>query len=138
MWDDGLLQAWKEDQRLTLLVRVEEYLSRRGRSRYWLIFHQNCTSPTHVANADKPPVDEILNITRSKGTGFYLSGPLLNQLKLYPRSYALRTVYGLNWVLADSIGMDEPKSQEIFQGGNIPEKTDEHGPNDPITQGFVR
>lgn len=45
MWDDGLVEAWQDKQRFTLLIAVHEYPSRYDKMRYWLTFHRNCTYP---------------------------------------------------------------------------------------------
>ncbi|WWD03208.1 hypothetical protein V865_001258 [Kwoniella europaea PYCC6329] len=103
MWDDGLVDAWKKDQRLILMMGTDTYPPHLDKMKYWLGFHPNY----------KPPLDVMVSTTRGHGMpGFYLSAPILNYLKSFGRCYKLRTAFGLNWSTADRIGMDEEASRQ--------------------------
>ena len=49
MWDDGLLQTWKEDQRFTLLVRTTDYPLHLDKMEYWIGFDKHCECPRCAA-----------------------------------------------------------------------------------------
>ena len=42
MWDDGLVDAWKHDMGIVLLVGCTIYPPKLGELRYWLGLHKNC------------------------------------------------------------------------------------------------
>lgn len=140
MWDDGLVAAWKADQPFTLLVRVDDYPTHVDRTKYWLGFHENCSWKTKKKLiVDKPPQDVIIATTRGHGLPpFYMSGPLLTFLKLFPRAHKLRTAYGIDWNNADKIGLDDEASWKVFQEGLFPEMQNTGETADPVGRGFER
>jgi ubiquitin-conjugating enzyme E2 Q len=42
MWDDGLVDAWKEDRRIVLLVKVPTYPPRPGQMEFYLGLDDRC------------------------------------------------------------------------------------------------
>jgi len=48
-WDDGLVEAWREDQRLTLLVGVTTYPPHPDQMRFWLGFDKKCELSLNTA-----------------------------------------------------------------------------------------
>ncbi|WVQ67429.1 uncharacterized protein L199_005626 [Kwoniella botswanensis] len=129
MWDDGLVDAWKKDQRLILMMGTDTYPPHLDKMKYWLGFHPNY----------KPPLDVLVSTTRGHGMpGFYLSAPILNYLKSFGRCYKLRTAFGLNWSTADRIGMDEEASRQVFQYNQIPKNAGKEDEDDPVVKGFER
>ncbi|WWC88980.1 uncharacterized protein L201_003895 [Kwoniella dendrophila CBS 6074] len=127
MWDDGLVDAWKQNQRFTLLMKTETYPPHMDKMDFWLGLH-----PKY-----KPSNDLTVATTRGHGIpGFYLSAPLLNYLKSFGRCYKLRTAFGLNWTTADKIGMDEEKSRQVFMNNEIPKIIGEEDKNDPVAKGL--
>ena len=90
-----------------------------------------------TADVDKPPLDTVIATTRGQGlTGFYLSAPLLNYLKVFPRCCKIRTAYDASWVDADRIGLDDELSRACFQDGKLPKFGHVPETNDPIAKGF--
>jgi hypothetical protein len=49
MWDDGLVEAWKRDERFTLMMAIDEYPPNLDRLRFWLGFHKDCRFLRYVA-----------------------------------------------------------------------------------------
>jgi ubiquitin-conjugating enzyme E2 Q len=41
MWDDGLVEAWKNDKRFTLLIGTETYPPRLDNKQYWIGLFDN-------------------------------------------------------------------------------------------------
>ncbi|WVW84288.1 hypothetical protein I302_106319 [Kwoniella bestiolae CBS 10118] len=129
MWDDGLVNAWKKDRRLTLMMGTDTYPPHLDKMNYWLGFHPNY----------KPPLDVMVSTTRGHGMpGFYLSAPILNYLKSFGRCYKLRTAFGLNWTTSDRIGMDEEETRQVFQYNQVSRSTGKEDKDDPIAKGFER
>ncbi|WVF71109.1 hypothetical protein IAT40_005906 [Kwoniella sp. CBS 6097] len=128
MWDDGLVEAWKEDQRIVLLIGVESYPPRLDQMKYWLSFHSDY----------KPSLEETVAITRGHGpSSFYLAAPLLNYLKSFSKCYKLRTACALDWSTSDHIGMDDEMTRRVFHEGVIPEPVrGKEEKNDPVEQGL--
>ncbi|WWD16977.1 hypothetical protein CI109_101411 [Kwoniella shandongensis] len=122
MWDDGLVEAWKDDQRITLLIGTETYPPHLDRMRYWLGFHK----------------DFMVSSTRGQGglAPFYLSEPLLDYLKTFGRCFKLKTAYSLNWATADRIGMDEDQSNQVFKHSHVPKSTGPRDKGDPLDKGL--
>jgi hypothetical protein len=74
-----------------------------------------------LLSSDKPPKDVILATTRGEGLpGFYLSSSIITLLREFPKSYKLRTAYGMGWSQADSIAMEPEACANAFQYGQIP------------------
>lgn len=90
------------------------------------------TQKSHSKNPDSP--------TKSSSTSvrtFFLSDALTSHLKSYPRSYQLRTSYGLNWDTSDRYGIDDVEVQRIFDEQFVPtNEGPEPEKNDPIERGF--
>lgn len=137
MWDDGLVEAWRTDQRFTLLITTDQYPPHLDHVKYSLGYGPNY----------KPSPETIYNSTRtlsaSIGTGsqlepFYLSAPLSNYLKSFARCYKLRTGFQLNWTEADGIGMDEIQSNRVFMDNWHPPISQEWDEEDPVVKGFER
>ena len=140
MWDDGLVAAWKANHRFTLLMGVQDYPPHIDSIRYWIGLHTDCECGLRsLLMLDKPPQDVIIATTRGQGLpGFYMSGPLLNYLKSFPRSFKLRTAYGMSWSNADKIGLDEELSRMVFQYGEFPEIDGAEEVDDPVERGYER
>nr|XP_031859462.1 uncharacterized protein CI109_005108 [Kwoniella shandongensis]KAA5526534.1 hypothetical protein CI109_005108 [Kwoniella shandongensis] len=128
MWDDGLVEAWKDDQRITLLIGTETYPPHLDRMRYWLGFHKDY----------KPSPEVMVSSTRGQGglAPFYLSEPLLDYLKTFGRCFKLKTAYSLNWATADRIGMDEDQSNQVFKHSHVPKSTGPRDKGDPLDKGL--
>lgn len=138
MWDDGLVAAWKKDQRLVLLMAVEEYPPHVDKIKYWLGFHRICECAHRIMlRSDKPPQDIVIATTRGQGLPpFFLSSPLLSYLKSFGRCFKLRTGYGLNWSAADAIGLDHERSRQVFHDGQAPEVAGVPEVDDPVAKGY--
>jgi ubiquitin-conjugating enzyme E2 Q len=74
--------------------------------------------------ADKPSEEELTSILRGEPCptfpSFYLASALLGFLKDFGRCYKIRTSFDVDWAKADSVGMDEDRSREVFQDGHVP------------------
>jgi hypothetical protein len=137
MWDDGLVEAWRTDQRFTLLVTTTQYPPHLDQVKYKLGY-----GPQY-----KPSPETIFNSTKTSGSSigsgtslepFYLSAPLSNYLKSFARCYKLRTGFTLNWTDADAIGMDELQSNRVFVDNWHPPFSQEWDDQDPVVQGHEK
>lgn len=140
IWDDGLVDAWKDDQRFTMLIKIESYPPHPDKMEFFLGFHKNCAYFSGVIlTVDKPSATEITETLRRIGglRPFYLSTALLGFLKVFARAYKVRTSFPVDWAKADSIAFDEEKASAVFQNGEVPfgnGSVEEEG--DPISKGF--
>ncbi|WVQ99753.1 hypothetical protein IAU59_006895 [Kwoniella sp. CBS 9459] len=130
MWDDGLVEAWKNDQRIVLFMGVDTYPAPLDQIKYWLCFHPDY----------KPSLDEIVATTRGQGTSsFYLAAPLLNYLKSFSKCFKLRTACAIDWATSDNIGMDDEMTRRVFHEGVVPEPVGGKAEkDDPVEQGLDR
>lgn len=136
MWDDGLVEAWEQNQRFTLLMVVDRYPAHIDKMKFFIGAGQHY----------KPSPATIDATTRSTKTGaeqlgtplqpFFLSGPIADYLKSFGRCYKLRTAFELNSNDADAIGMDEDKSRGVFQDNVHPAISRHFDQNYPIVMGF--
>lgn len=136
MWDDGLVDAWTQDQRLVLLIKTSQYPIHIDR----VTFHMGRDS--HY----KPSADVVEATTRKLSSSgadkakpldsFFLSGPLTSLLKSFGRCFKLRTAFDLNWHDADAIGVDEERSRDVFQNNVHPPASRKFEQSDPITKGM--
>lgn len=126
MWDDGLVDAWKADKQFTLLVQVEGYPPQLDNMTFHLGFFDHY----------KPSLEEVVAATRGQSQGFYLSQPLLNYLKDFPRCYKLRTGFDSNWDAADKIGLDELECRMVFNENQMPKASKKWDEKDPIVKGL--
>ncbi|OCF31971.1 hypothetical protein I316_06356 [Kwoniella heveanensis BCC8398] len=128
MWDDGLVEAWKNDKRLVLLMGVNSYPPQLDQMGYWCCFHSDY----------KPSLEETVAITRDHGaSSFYLAAPLLNYLKSFSKCYKLRTSLALDWATSDQIGMDDEMTRRVFHEGQVPEPVaGVLAKHDPVEQGL--
>jgi ubiquitin-conjugating enzyme E2 Q len=135
MWDDGLVEAWRENHRFILLLSVTRYPPDLDKIKYTI------GQGPHY----KPSLEAINNTTRttvSDSPGhsrdiepFYLSAPLGNYLKSFGRCYKARTAFDVNWNGADTVGMDETLSRQVFYEGLIPKTSNVWDPKDPVVKG---
>ncbi|EIW65961.1 hypothetical protein TREMEDRAFT_74889 [Tremella mesenterica DSM 1558] len=129
MWDDDLVEAWKQDKRIVLLVGVTSYPPKLDGMRYWL-----------GLNDKYKPSEKVCTLTTRKSEGgmppFFTSIPLLGQLKFFPRCHKLRTDFGQCWAEADAIGLDEERSRTVFQSHERPLKSLRYDSDDPVTKGY--
>ncbi|KAK4684001.1 ubiquitin-conjugating enzyme E2 Q, partial [Tremellales sp. Uapishka_1] len=127
IWDDGLLSAWKDNQRLCLMMDVGRYPPQLDKMRHWLRLEKDY----------KPSQEDATQTTRGQKQHFYLSAPLASHLKFFPRMYKLRTGFGLSWDTCERVGLDEDLSQKAFQKGVVPEETAKKVEEiDPIEKGW--
>jgi hypothetical protein len=137
MWDDGLVEAWRTDQRFTSLVTTNQYPPHLDQVKYKIGY-----GPHY-----KPSSETIYNSTKTSGSSigsgtslepFYISAPLNNYLKSFARCYKLRTGFQLNWTDADGVGMDELQSNRVFVDNWHPPISQEWDDQDPVVKGFEK
>jgi len=88
--------------------------------------------------SDKPSPAEIIATTRGHGIQpFYLSSALLGFLKDFPRAYKVRTTFDVDWATADSVGLDEEMSKQVFQDGLVPPPSKACDLTDPVHLGYT-
>lgn len=136
IWDDGLVEASQQNQRFTLLIVVDQYPAHIDKMKFFI------GAGPHY----KPSAATIDATTRSTKSGggkladplktFFLSGPLSDYLKSFGRCYKLRTAFDLNWHDADTIGMDEDRSRQVFQDNVHPAASGHFDQKDPVVMGF--
>ncbi|WVQ80119.1 hypothetical protein IAT38_002220 [Cryptococcus sp. DSM 104549] len=127
MWDDDLVAAWHDNQRFQLLMGVEEYPPKPDNIRYWLSLHKDY----------KPPLDIMIQTTRGNGLHFYLSAPLASFLRAFPRCFALRTTYNLDWATADRTGIDENIYQAFVRTTRPVKARVQAEKDDPVAKGWA-
>jgi ubiquitin-conjugating enzyme E2 Q len=50
MWDDGLVEAWKDEERLTLLMRVNGYPPSLDHAHFYVGLGKNCKSRMYLSD----------------------------------------------------------------------------------------
>ncbi|ORX35603.1 hypothetical protein BD324DRAFT_609369 [Kockovaella imperatae] len=128
IWDDGLLRAWNDDERFTLLVKTCDYPLHLDRIEYFIGFEKNY----------KPSADTIKNsLQHERGgmTPFYLAESLRNYFKEFPKAYKARVAFLLDWDTSDRIAFDHEESRKVFSGDLVPSGTGAD-PSDPCGFGF--
>lgn len=128
MWDDGLVDAWKSDMRIVLLVGCTTYPPKLGDLRYWLALHKNY----------KPSEEEIVQTTRGAGLPtFFMATTLQTHLKSsFGKSLMIRTSFQVDWDEADQVGFDEQRWTDIQMGKLSLSSSQKFDSADPISQGF--
>lgn len=135
MWDDGLVEAWRTDQRLTLLMSVTEYPPHLDKIKYTIGYGQHYKPSTKIITGATRATGQNSSCDSGGLEPFYLSAPLGNYLKSFARCYKSRTGFSLNWHDADMIGMDETASKRVFFDGKEPKPSSAWDPQDPVVKG---
>ncbi|WVQ77891.1 hypothetical protein IAR50_007596 [Cryptococcus sp. DSM 104548] len=136
-WDDGLVEAWDDDQRLILMMGIEEYPPKPESMRFWMGLHPDY----------KPSRQLVLDTTRGNGLlSFFLSSSLLEHIKGFHRVFNLQRNYGLGWEEANRLGLDEQTYHTFTSTTEIPRpssrvsrgkrKHEAEPAEDPVARGF--
>ncbi|WVR06740.1 hypothetical protein IAU60_003775 [Kwoniella sp. DSM 27419] len=127
MWDDGLVETWRNHERITLLMSIESYPPRLDDVRFWLGTYQGY----------KPPHDLVTATMKGHGLpGFYLSASLEKYLKVFARCFKLRTSFSSTWKAANAIGMDDEASRKVFIDGDEASNRGQEEADDPVARGM--